>query len=92
MSLNTIRNIHLVGRDVEIEIERYYVVANRVGDQDILRRIKALCHELGMTFLGEIPEDAMLRKLNFEGKPIYKLPEDSEAYREVREMASTFLA
>lgn len=91
MSLNTIRNIHVVGRDVGIEIERYYVVANRVGDREILGTIKGLSRELGMAYLGEIPEDPMLRKLNFEGKPIYSLPEDSPAYREVVGMASTIL-
>jgi CO dehydrogenase maturation factor len=92
MSLNTIKNIRVVGRNVGIEIERYYVVANRVGDQEMLGRIKGLCRELGMDFLGEVPEDAMLRKLNFQGKPVYDLPKDSEAYRMVSEMVNTILA
>ncbi len=86
MSVNTIRNIYETSQDVEIDINNIYVIANRVKEENVLNEIKDLTKELNMNFLGTIPEDSELKELNYKGKPIFDLSEDSQAYRKMKEI------
>lgn len=92
MSINTIKNIQETAEEVKIDIDRIYVVANRVEDEEILEGIENLATDLGMNFLGNIPEDEDLKKLNFEGKSLFELSEVSEAYQTVEEMVEEVLS
>ncbi|KXA88721.1 hypothetical protein AKJ37_07420 [candidate division MSBL1 archaeon SCGC-AAA259I09] len=92
MSLNTIKNIRNTQNEVKIDVNNLYIVANRVEDGEMLDRIEDLSGELGMTFLGRMPEDETLKRLNFKGKSIFELPDDSPAYLRMREMANVILS
>lgn len=89
MSIDTIKNIYDTSEDVEIKIENIYVIANRVEDEKVLEEIEKISNELGITYLGNIPEDKSLKELNFKGKSIFELPEDSPAYLKMKEKAKT---
>lgn len=92
MGLNTVRNIREVGRRVEIDIENFYSVVNEVEDEGIFEEVKELSDELEMEFLGIVPEDEVIRKLSFEGGSIFELPQDSNAYLKVKEIAERILS
>lgn len=92
MSINTIKNIYDTSEDVKIEIENIYVIANRVENEKILKKIENTTKELGITYLGNIPEDKSLKELNFKGKSIFELPEKSPAYLKIKEIASKILS
>lgn len=92
MSMNTIENIQETAEEVEIDVDRIYVVANRVEDEEILEEIERLSDELGMTYLGNIPDDENLKRINFEGRSIFELPEDSEVYLTVEKMVEELLS
>ncbi len=91
MSMNTIKNIQETAEEVKIDIDRIYVVANRVEDEEILGEIEDLANNMDMNFLGNIPDFEDLKKLNFKGQSIFKLPEESEVYQIVEEMVEELL-
>lgn len=91
MSLNTVKKIQDTAQEVEIKIDKTYIIANRVENGKTLEKIRNLTREHGMTFLGSIPEDEEIKRLNLEGKSIFKLPEDSQAYKEMKTIAAKIL-
>lgn len=91
MGLNTIRNIRSTGEKVKIGIDNFHVVANRVENEKILKEIKNFCKDLGMTYLGNLPEDEEVRRLSLEGRSIFKLAEDSTAYLKWKDIADQLL-
>ncbi len=92
MSVNTIKNIYETSKDVEIEVENIYNIANRVKDDDVLEKIENLSKELDMKFAGTIPEDDELKDLNYKGDPIFNLPESSPAYQKMREITQDIIS
>lgn len=92
MSMNTIKNIKETTQEVKINIENIYVLANRIEDEEILEEIREVSEDLGMNFLGSIPQNEELKRLNFEGKSIFELSEDSQPYQRVEEMAEVLFS
>lgn len=92
MGLNTIRNILDVGEKVKINIDNFYTVANKIRDGETLGRIKKASENLGMVYLGDLPEDSEVRKLGFEGKSIFELSEDSKVYRKGKDVIDKILS
>lgn len=91
MSVNTIRNIYETSKDVEIEVDNIYIISNRVKDENVLKEIKELAKELDMKFAGIIPEDKELKDLNYNGKPIFNLSENSSAYQKMKEITQEII-
>lgn len=92
MSVNTIKNIHKTSQGVEIDIDNTYVIANRVKSEEVLDEIKDLAEELGMKYLGPIPDDPELEELNYLGKSIFELSKDSPAYKRMNEITEKIIS
>ncbi|KXB05549.1 hypothetical protein AKJ50_00655 [candidate division MSBL1 archaeon SCGC-AAA382A13] len=92
MSLNTIKNIYETSQEVKIEIDNIYVIANRIESEKILKEIDNLSEKLGMKFLGNIQEDENIKELNFEGKSVFELSENSSAYQKMKEITKTLIS
>jgi CO dehydrogenase maturation factor len=90
-SLDTIRRILEVSKEVKSEVRNFYVVGNKVQSPEIAARIRTVAEENGMEYLGEIPYDPILEEYNFEGKSLLELPEDSAAYRAASRMLDRIL-
>ncbi|KXA94145.1 hypothetical protein AKJ65_05275 [candidate division MSBL1 archaeon SCGC-AAA259E19] len=91
MSLNTIKNIHSTSKDVNIEIDSKYVLANQVNEEEALNEIEKISNELGMIFLGNIPEDKEVERLTRKGEPISELS-SSPPLKKMEEIESKIIA
>lgn len=91
MGQETIKNILDTSEDVKVDIDNFYVAANRLDDSHIIEKIEEICDENGLTYLGNVPEDPEVKKLNYEGGSVFELSDDSEAYRKVGEMSDKIL-
>ncbi|KXA97968.1 hypothetical protein AKJ37_01775 [candidate division MSBL1 archaeon SCGC-AAA259I09] len=91
MSLKTIENIYNTSKEVKIEIENLYVVANRVANEKALNEIKRISKKLGIKYLGSLPNDKELKKLNFKGESVFKLSKDSPAYLKMKKITDQII-
>ena len=92
MGLETIQRVKKVTDEVDTEVENFYVIANKVQDGKISKKIADKAEELGMTYLGNLPLDPLVEEYNFEGKSLLNLPSDSMALKKVGEMLDTILS
>ncbi len=91
MGLETVQRVKDVIEEVDAEIENFYVIANKVQDERISKKIGKKAEELGMVYLGNIPLDPIVEEYNFEGKSLLNLPSTSPALKKVGEMLDTIL-
>jgi len=90
VSLDTLKRIQDVAREVKADIENYYVVANRTSPE-MLDKIKEAAESLGFKYLGAIPQDEYFAEVAYEGKTVFDLPDDSPAVLAVKKMVDELL-
>lgn len=79
--------------ELDIHIERAYLVLNRLPTPDIPAPIRAFIEqELDFPLLGVIPEDDAVTEFEFSGRPLVEMGEDSPVYRAVAAMMEKTLA
>lgn len=89
----SVRSIRAAGKisrlliELETRVARKGLVLNRVK-RSIPETLDKTIREQGLDVFSSIPEDAALLRIDQEGKPIWKIPEDSPAYAAVRQMMS----
>ena len=77
--------IKSLAESLHIEFKRIFLVLNKVPASanvpfDEIERLT------GMPLAGVVPEDEIVSKFDYEGKPIFLLPEDSKAVLAVRKI------
>jgi CO dehydrogenase maturation factor len=80
--------------ELDIRIERAYLIINRLPDEFSDKLPVALQTEidkLGIPLLGTVSMDAELSKFEFTGKPLVELGNDSPVYQAVAGMMSEIL-
>jgi len=88
----TIRGVVAAQRVIELvdelktSVGKVYVVLNRVED-GLPQQLKDAVDKLNAELVGIIPRDATLADFDSTGRPLAELPEDSQAYKTVREIA-----
>jgi CO dehydrogenase maturation factor len=85
--LRTAERIQDLVDEVEIEIGRIYVVANKVT-VDNKEQLIELAKELNLQLIGMVPLDEKIAELDLMGIPLSNLPEDSPAVLEVGKIAN----
>jgi CO dehydrogenase maturation factor len=85
--LRTAERIQDLVDEVEIEIGRVYVVANKVT-VDNKEKLIEIAKELNLQLIGMVPLDEMIAELDLMGIPLSNLPEDSPAVLEVGKIAN----
>ncbi len=83
VSLDTLKRIKDVAREVGAEIGNYYVVANKTRPE-MLEKVKETAESLGFKYLGAIPEDPNFTEIAYQGKTVFDLPDDSPAVQAVK--------
>jgi CO dehydrogenase maturation factor len=71
-----------MSRELDIAIERAYLILNRVPD-GIPPELQAAIAKIGAPFLGAIPASAELTAFEFSGKPLVELGDESPVYQSV---------
>lgn len=90
VSLDTLKRIRDVAKEVGTRIENYYVVANKTRP-DMLDKVEETARSLGFKYLGAIPEDPNFTEIAYHGKTVFDLPDDSPAVLAAKKIADQIL-
>ena len=89
LSIETARSIKRITQGMEKDIGRIYVVSNKVRPEKI-EKIKEKIKEIGLEYLGDVPEDPTLEEMIFEGKSLLEL-NNSDSLNRVCSMLNEIL-
>jgi CO dehydrogenase maturation factor len=82
----TARGIRTAGRinrlidELQLAVGRKAVVINRVDDSKG-NEVRKLAQEAGVPVAGIVPQDVTISDFDVQGKPVFRLPDDSEALK-----------
>lgn len=77
-------------KELDIRIENAYLIINRLQGE-IPEPLQETINRLDIPLLGVIPADQELAALEFSGKPLIQLPDDSPVYQAVAQMMKSIL-
>jgi CO dehydrogenase maturation factor len=83
--------------ELEIGVEHVYLVVNRLrgGGQKGAKALPAPLADTikaaGLDLIGTVPEEPAMAEFEFTGRPLVELPEETELYQAVREIAASIL-
>lgn len=80
-----------MSRELDIRIEKAYLVVNRVAG-DLSPETLDCVQKIGVPLLGAIPADRELADFDAAGKPLVDLPDESPVYQTVAGMLATIVA
>lgn len=80
--LYTARRIHRLVDELQLEIERRALVVNRVSRNEGGELMK-LAEREGLEVAGLIPQDSEISHFDLKGKPVFQLPDYSEALKSI---------
>lgn len=77
--LHTAKRIYGLVDELQLEIDRRIVIINRVeGNEGELGK---LAEAEGLDVAGIVPQDSLISGFDFQGKPVFQLPDNSEAVK-----------
>jgi CO dehydrogenase maturation factor len=85
MGLQTAKRIKELAREVHIQFNKIYLIANRVKPE-MESRIKEDATKMNVEFAGTVPYDDNVFNYNLEGKPLTSLPNNSPAVVSIKEI------
>jgi len=84
--ITTAARIKELTQELDIKFEEMYVVINR-ATEETKEKLEEYAREIGLEVIGVVPEDENVRRFDHEGRPLIELPDDTPAFRAVREIA-----
>ncbi len=72
--------------DLDIHIERAYLILNGLGGSEIPAPLRAHIEALDVPLLGVLPRDDQVTQFEFGGRPLVELGDDSPVYQAVAAM------
>jgi CO dehydrogenase maturation factor len=85
MGLLTALRIKQLSQKLKIQFRKIYLVANRVAES-ALEIVRQYAENNGLNLVGHIPDDPLVQEYNLVGKSLLDLPNESSAYKAVREI------
>jgi CO dehydrogenase maturation factor len=85
--LRTAERIRELVDEMETDVSNIYVIANKVTETN-RETIASTAKELGLELIGMIPVDEMLIRKDLAGEPLFELPDNSAAVREIEKIAA----
>ncbi|MFW9908235.1 MAG: hypothetical protein ACFFEF_06640, partial [Candidatus Thorarchaeota archaeon] len=77
-----------LAKEVHIDFKKLVVIGNRIPEA-LVEDISHALEENGLFLAGMIPNDDDIAKLNYHGKPVFDLADDSPALEAVESIAET---
>ncbi len=83
--------------ELEIGVGRVYLVLNRLrsagtdGEEAIPRPLLEAIQDAELDLVGTVPEEGAMAEFEFTGRPLVELPEDTDLYQAVEEIAERIL-
>ncbi len=90
----SVRSIRSAGRirslvkNLKSDVKNMYLVLTKVENEN-LSVIKNEIEKTGIPFLGVVPSDPLVVDFDFQGKPLFDLPENAPAVQATREILET---
>jgi CO dehydrogenase maturation factor len=78
-------------KELDIRVENAYLILNRLVD-GIPEPLQARLDQLEIPLIGIIPADDELTTLEFSGRPLIELSEDSPVYQSITQMMEQILS
>ena len=79
------RRIRDLTTELNLDIEKAYVIVNRVNGQ-LLAPVKDAVDAAGLNLAGHVPEDELICRYDIEGRPTIELPDDAKSVKAVNEI------
>lgn len=81
-----------LSRDLEINVEKTWLIINRVPPGGLPESVLAFVEQTGIPLLGTIASDADLTEFDYTGKPLIDLGDESPVYRTVAGLTNKMLS
>ena len=94
MGIHTMKRILEVSEEVDLRFENIWILGNRFPEnsiRDILEKEVASIKEEYVKLLGFISNDEEISRMNMVGENLLHLPNESKAYRTVKELYSSII-
>lgn len=93
MGIHTMKRILEVTKEVDLLFENIWILGNRFPEdmRDILGKEVERINEKNVKFLGLLPNDEEISKINLIGENLLQLPNQSEAYKTSKELFAKIL-
>ena len=89
--LVTAERIAAFRHDLDIHIERAYLILNRLPEAEIPAPLQARIDTMDVPLLGALPRDEQVMQFEFSGRPLVELGDESPVYRAVAAMMRQIL-
>jgi CO dehydrogenase maturation factor len=89
--LSTAKRIKELSRELKLNFKDIFLIGNRIMSREAEERIKKFADEEGIKLLEMLPYDEEISKLDIEGEPVTKLPENSEVFKKMKKVSDFFL-
>lgn len=86
MAYEAALRIRELAKEVHIDFKKIVVVANRFP-LEMAEEIESRLSDNGLTLIGMVPNDNDIAQLNYLGKSLFELPNDSPAFIQVEQIA-----
>jgi CO dehydrogenase maturation factor len=88
--LDTAKRIVELAHHLKIKFKDIFVVLNRTSPENEAN-LKETAKEMALEVIGVVPEDEGVRALDTEGRPLTELPEESGAFKAVKDITEKLM-
>lgn len=85
------QRIVALSHELDVRVERLWLVLNRVPEGDLPSHLQAEIEKVGAPLLGSIPNDEQLLALEMSGQPLISLDESAPSYCALARMLESLL-
>ena len=89
MSINTATRIADILKECHLTFKNVYVIGNKFATNSD-KILEDLCKKNNFKYIGSIPYDKDIETLNFEGKSLLTLSENSKAFKKLEEILNSY--
>ncbi len=89
--LATAKRIKELSKELDLKFKDILLVGNKIANKEAEEVIRRFAEVNGFKLLELLPYDEKIAELDLKGEPIINLPEDSEYYRKMKNIADTIM-
>jgi len=89
--LSTAKRIKELSGELKLNFKDIFLIGNKVTSKEAEEQIRKFAEENGLKLLDVLPYDEKIAELDLKGEPVINLPEDSEYYRKVKNIAEKLI-
>ncbi|NVM29682.1 MAG: AAA family ATPase [Candidatus Helarchaeota archaeon] len=83
MGFQTVRRIVELAHDLQSPIDQFVLIGNMFSNVQSQESLIKLAQDLRIEFLGTIPFDETIARMNLQGKPLLDIPQSSSTYQKI---------